>query len=292
MNIATNAIDLVVNPRRISDPDRLRTAVADKTVLMTGASYGLGEATAHKLAAADAITLLVARSADKLNELAAALTESGGRAFAYAADLCDETAVAELANRINNDHGALDIIVNNAGKSIRRPLHEQYERPQDFVRTIGVNYLGPIRLLLGLIPPMRQRGSGHIVNISSIAVRVPPGPRWGTYQASKGAFDTWLRSVAPELHNDGVDVTSVYMGLIRTRMTEPTPSLRRVPGLSAEQAADIVAKALIQRPNTIEPWWVWPAEVTSALLRGPVDHAARIWYRRTAESDTAQKVEQ
>ena len=291
MNIATKAIDLVVNPRRISDPDRLRAAVAGKTVLVTGASYGLGEATAQKLAAADATTLLVARSADKLNELAAALTESGGRAVAYAADLSDETAVAELVNRITTDHGALDIIVNNAGKSIRRPLHEQYERPHDFVRTIGVNYLGPIRLLLGLIPPMRQRGSGHIVNISSIGVRVPPGPRWGTYQASKGAFDTWLRSVAPELHNDGVDVTSVYMGLIRTRMTEPTPSLRRVPGLSAEEAADIVAKAIIERPSTIEPWWTWPAEVTSVLLRGPVDRAARIWYRHTAESDTAQKVE-
>jgi NAD(P)-dependent dehydrogenase (short-subunit alcohol dehydrogenase family) len=291
MNIATKAIDFVVNPRRISDPDRLRAAVAGKTVLVTGASYGLGEATAHKLAAAGATTLLVARSADKLNELSAALNESGGKAVTYAADLSDEGAVAELVTRISDDHGAPDIIVNNAGKSIRRPLHEQYERPHDFVRTIGVNYLGPIRLLLGLIPPMRQRGSGHIVNISSIGVRVPPGPRWGTYQASKGAFDTWLRSVAPELYSDGVDVTSVYMGLIRTRMIEPTASLRRVPGLSAEEAADIVAKAIIERPTTIEPWWAWPAEVTSALLRGPVDRAARIWYRHTADSDSVQKVE-
>lgn len=292
MNIATRAIDLVVNPRRVSDPDRLRAAVADKTVLVTGASYGLGEATAHKLAAAGATTLLVARSADKLNELRAALTEGGGRAIVYPADLSDEDAIAHLVARITDEHGALDIIVNNAGKSIRRALHEQYERPHDFVRTIGVNYLGPIRLLLGLIPPMRQRGSGHIVNISSIGVRVPPGPRWGTYQASKGAFDTWLRSVAPELHNDGVDVTSIYMGLIHTRMTEPTPSLRRVPGLSAEEAADIVAKAIIERPTTIEPWWTWPAEVTSVLLRGPVDRAARLWYRYTADSDTAHKVEQ
>jgi NAD(P)-dependent dehydrogenase (short-subunit alcohol dehydrogenase family) len=188
MNIADKAIDFLVNPRRILDPDRLRAAVAGKTVLVTGASYGLGEATAHKLAAADATTLLVARSADKLDDLAATLNGRGGRAVAYPADLSDEDAVADLVDRINDEHGALDIIVNNAGKSIRRSLHLQYERPHDFVRTIDVNYLGPIRLLLGLIPVMRQRGRGHIVNISSIGVRVPPGPRWGAYQASQGSI--------------------------------------------------------------------------------------------------------
>jgi NAD(P)-dependent dehydrogenase (short-subunit alcohol dehydrogenase family) len=292
MNIAARAIDLLVNPPRESNPDRLREAVDNRTVLVTGASYGLGEATARKLAAAGATTLLVARSADKLDELAAALIDLGGRAVAYPADLSDEAAVTDLVERINEDHGALDIVVNNAGKSIRRPLHLQYERPHDFVRTIDVNYLGPIRLLLGLIPAMRQRGSGHIVNISSIGVRVPPGPRWGAYQASKGAFDTWLRSVAPELHDDGVEVTSVYMGLIRTRMVEPTPSLRRVPGLSPEEAADIVAKAIIERPATIGPWWAWPAEVSSVLLRGPIDRAARLWFRYTGDSEGAREAGQ
>jgi NAD(P)-dependent dehydrogenase (short-subunit alcohol dehydrogenase family) len=95
-----------------------------------------------------------------------------------------------------------------------------------------------------------------------------------------------LRSVSPELHNDGVEVTSVYMGLIRTRMVEPTASLRRMPGLSPDQAADIVAKAIIKRPATIAPWWAWPAEVGSALLRAPIDRAAQLWYRYTADSDT------
>jgi NAD(P)-dependent dehydrogenase (short-subunit alcohol dehydrogenase family) len=292
MNIAGKAIDLLVNPPRLSNPDRLRKAVNGKTVLVTGASYGLGEATARKLAAAGATTLLVARSADKLDELAAALAERGGRAVAYAADLSDEAAIDNLVRQLNNEHGALDIIVNNAGKSIRRSLHLQYERPHDFVRTIDINYLGPIRLLLGLIPAMRQRGSGHIVNISSIGVRVPPGPRWGAYQASKGAFDTWLRSVSPELHNDGVVVTSVYMALIRTRMAEPTPSLRRAPSLSAEQAADIVAKAIIERPGTIEPWWAWPAEVCAVLLRAPIDRAAQLWCRYTTDSGSAQEAGQ
>ena len=218
------------------------------TVLVTGASFGIGAATARKLASAGATVLLAARSADKLDELAATIAADGGHAVSYPADISDEAAVAELAKRICAEHGAPDIVVNNAGKSIRRSLHEQYERPHDFDRTIGVNYLGPIRLLLELVPEMRRRGSGHIVNVSSVGVRTPPGPRWGAYQASKGAFDMWLRSVAPELHADGVDVTSIYFGLINTRMMEPTKSLRNAPGLSAEQAAETVAKAITDRP--------------------------------------------
>jgi NAD(P)-dependent dehydrogenase (short-subunit alcohol dehydrogenase family) len=285
MNVATKAVDRLVNPPRISDPERLRAAVSGKTVLVTGASYGLGNATAIKLAAAGATVLAVARSADELNELAASITARGERAVALPADLTDEAAVAALARRILEAHGPPDIVVSNAGKSIRRPLDQQYGRLHDFDRTIGINYLGPIHLLLGLLPAMRQRGSGHIVNISSVGVRVPPGPRWGAYQASKGAFDLWLRSVAPELHADGVDVTSIYMALIHTRMTEPTESLRNVPGLYPDQAADIVARAIIKRPRTIAPWWVWPAELATVLLRAPVERAAQVWYRRTRESD-------
>jgi NAD(P)-dependent dehydrogenase (short-subunit alcohol dehydrogenase family) len=289
MNLATKAVDKLVNPPRVSDPDRLRAAVSGKTVLVTGASYGLGEATARKLAVAGATVLLVARSADKLEELAASITAGRGRALVYPADLTDEGAVDGLARELTTDNGPPDIVISNAGKSIRRPLHLQYDRPHDFERTIGINYLGPVRLLLGLLPAMRQRGSGHIVNISSIGVRVPPGPRWGTYQASKGAFDTWLRSVASELHADGVDVTSVYMALIQTRMIEPSPSLRKLPGLNPDEAAEVVAKAIIERPGAIAPWWAWPAELTSVILRGPVDRAARLWYQRTAESGGAEK---
>ena len=285
MNVATKAVDRLVNPPRMSDPDRLRDAVSGKTVLVTGASYGLGNATAIKLAAAGATVLAVARSAPELFSLAASITARGEHAVALPADLTVESAVLALAERILDRHGAPDIVVSNAGKSIRRPLHQQYDRLHDFDRTIGINYLGPIHLLLGLLPAMRERGSGHIVNISSVGVRVPPGPRWGAYQASKGAFDMWLRSVAPELHADGVDVTSIYMALIHTRMTEPTPSLKNVPGLDPDQAADIVARAIIKRPRTIAPWWVWPAELTTVLLRAPVERATQVWYRHTRESD-------
>lgn len=274
------ATDRLANPARVSDPDKLRSAVSGKTVLVTGASYGIGEATARRLAAAGATVLVVARSAERLDDLAAAINAGGGQAVAYPTDLSDETAVHVLTKQITENHGPLDIVVSNAGKSLRRSLHHQYDRPHDFQRTIDINYLGPIWLLLGLLPAMRENGGGQIVNVSSVGVRLVPGPQWGAYQASKGAFDRWLRSVAPELHADGVEVTSVYFALVRTRMIAPTPILGRLPGLSAEEAADAIAKAVIERPRTNEPPWVFPAELASVLLAGPADWAARLWHRR------------
>lgn len=290
MSLTGKVVDILVNPPRLSDHERLKSAVAGKTVLVTGASYGLGEATARKLAAAGATVLLVARSADKLNETAASITAAGGRAVPYPTDLTDEARITALTKQLTENHGALDIVVSNAAKSIRRSLRLQYDRPHDFQRTIDTNYLGPIRLLLGLLPQMRERGSGHIVNISSIGVRMFPAPRWGTYIASKGAFDMWLRSVAPELHADGLDITSVYMGLIHTRMSEPTPSLRRMPGMYPDEAADVVAKAIIERPRKVQPRWTLPGELASVLLDSALERGARVMYRHSADSDPASNV--
>lgn len=292
VSLAAKALDKVVNPSHGSQPDRLRDAVSGATVLVTGASFGIGDAAARKLAAAGATVLLAARSEDKLDELVRSINASGGHAVSYPTDLSDEVAATTLAKRITDEHGPPDIVVSNAGKSIRRSLHHQYERPHDFHRTIGINYLGPIWLLLGLLPAMRERGSGHVVNVSSVGVRVPPGPRWGAYQASKGAFDMWLRSVAAELHADGIDVTSIYMALIHTRMTAPTESLRNAPGLSPDEAADIIAKAIIERPRTIAPWWLWPAEVTTVVLRTPVERATQVWWRRRARHSDAVRAEE
>ena len=274
------ATDRLANPAKVSDPDKLRRAVSGKTVMVTGASYGIGEATARKMAAAGATVLAVARSTERLEDLAAAINAGGGRAVAYPTDLTDEGAVSALTKQVTENHGPVDIVVSNAGKSLRRSLHHQYDRPHDFQRTIDINYLGPIWLLLGLLPAMREHGGGHIVNVSSVGARVVPGPQWGAYQASKGAFDLWLRIVAPELHADGVDVTSVYFALVRTRMIAPTPVLGRLPGMSPDEAADAIAKAVIERPRTNEPPWMWPAELASVLLAGPAERAARIWHRR------------
>lgn len=197
--------------------------------------------------------LAAARSADRLHDLVASIAVRGGRAVAYPADLTDEAAVAALTEHLTDDHGALDIVASSAGKSPRRSPHNQYDRPQDFQRTIDINYLRPIRLLLGVLPATRTRGHGHVINVSSVGVRVAPALQWGAYQASKGAFDRWLRGAAPELHVDGIDVTSIYSGLVRTRMIEPTPTLAKLPGLSADQAAQVIAKAIIERPRVISP---------------------------------------
>jgi NAD(P)-dependent dehydrogenase (short-subunit alcohol dehydrogenase family) len=290
MSLARSVVDVLVNPPRVSDPERLEKAVSGKTVLVTGASFGLGEATARKLAAAGATVLLVARSADKLDEVAASITNAGGRALPYPTDLADDAGVTALTTQLREDHGPLDIIVSNAAKSIRRSLRLQYNRPHDFQRTIDTNYLGPIRLLLGLLPQMRERGSGHIVNVSTIGVRMIPTPRWGTYIASKGAFDMWLRSVAPELHSDGIDITTVYMGLIHTRMSEATPSLRRMPGMQPDEAADVIAKAIVERPRKVQPRWTLPGELASVLLAPALERGAGVLYRRSADSDPASNV--
>ena len=150
------------------------------------------------------------------------------------------------------EHEAVDVVVNNAGKSIRRSLELSYDRYRDFDRTMAVNYSGPVRLMLALLPAMREQGDGHVVNISTLGV-LNPSPRYSAYLASKAAFDTWVRCVAPELRGDGVDFTSMYFGLVHTRMSAATAMYRYMPGLTPAKAADDVCWALVRRPLTAGP---------------------------------------
>jgi NAD(P)-dependent dehydrogenase (short-subunit alcohol dehydrogenase family) len=266
----------------------LSAAVAGKVVLVTGASYGIGEATARLLGAAGATVLLVARSRERLARVAADIVARGGIAHFYPTDLSDPDAVAALATTLLERHGNIDVVVNNAGKSIRRSIALSYDRFHDFQRTIDVNYLGPVRLLLTLLPAMRARGSGHIVNISTVGTRMPPAPRWAAYQASKSAFDVWLRSVAVEARADGVTTTSIYMALVYTRMSAPTPIFRHLPGLEPAEAAQLVARAIVDKPKSIAPWWLAPAELALHVARGPLDGLLGVVYRLTRDSASAQ----
>lgn len=262
----------LMSPRGGVPDDELRAAVAGKTVLVTGASYGLGAATARMLADAGATVLMSARTEAALKEVA------GDRGRCLPADLSDPDAAGALAARVLAEHGPPDVVVSNAGKSIRRTIAAS--RFHDFQRTIGVNYLGPVRLLLDLLPAMRERGSGHLVNVSTIGVLIPPGPRWAAYQASKSAFDVFFRSASMEAAADGVTATSVYMALIRTRMSEPTASLANAPGQSPEEAAGVIARAIVRRPAKISPWWADLAELGAAVSRKPWEAAVR-WRPRT-----------
>ncbi|WP_431951160.1 SDR family NAD(P)-dependent oxidoreductase [Nocardia lijiangensis] len=269
------AVKLLYPTSRPSAED-LRAAVSGRNVLVTGASHGIGKASARKLAAAGATVLLVARSADQLERLAAEITGAGGVAHAYPADMTDMAAVERLANELLAAHGHIDVLINNAGKSIRRPIDESYDRFHDFTRTIDVNYLGPVRLLLTLLPAMRSRGSGHIVNMSTWGVLMPPAPRWAAYGASKAAFDVWLRSVAAEIAGDGLTTTSIYMPLVHTRMSAPT-DFSRVPGLTVDEASDLVCHAVTAKPVDIAPWWSAPIQAWTDLTR----RQARGFWART-----------
>lgn len=257
----------------------LYEAVSGRVVLVTGASHGIGKAAVKKLAAAGAIVLLVARTLEDLEQVASEIREAGGTAHVYQADLTDMAGVEELGNTLLTEHDHVDIVINNAGKSIRRPLDESYDRFHDFTRTMDINYLGPVRLLLTLLPSMRERREGHIVNISTWGLRMPPAPRWAAYGASKGAFDIWLRTVATEIAVDNVTTTSVYMPLVHTRMSAPT-DFTGVPGLTADEAADLICHAVVSRPHEIAPWWTGPVQAWTDLRRGAAQRFMERSFRR------------
>ncbi|WP_425326139.1 SDR family NAD(P)-dependent oxidoreductase [Nocardia otitidiscaviarum] len=273
--VATRLLYPTSRPREKS----LREAVEGRIVLITGASHGIGKASARKLAAAGATVLLVARTAADLERVADDIRAAGGTAFTYPTDLTDMDAVQRLGVGLLAEHGHIDVVINNAGKSIRRPIHKSYDRFHDFTRTMDINYLGPVRLLLTLLPDMRERRSGHIVNISTWGLRVPPAPQWSAYYASKAAFDSWLRSVATEVAADKVTTTTIYMPLVHTRMSAPT-DFSGVPGLTADEAADLVCHAVTARPYEITPWWSGPVQAWSDLARGPAHRFMARSFRR------------
>jgi len=225
--------------------------LAGRTVLVTGASSGIGEATALAAAGRGATVLLVARRAEELARVRADVESRGGRATAYVCDLADGDSVDVLVAAVLADHGVVDYLVNNAGRSIRRSLHLSYGRMHDFERTMAVNYFGPVRLTLGLLPAMREQRFGHVVNVVSWGVQLK-APKFAAYLASKTALDTWSRIAGRETYADNVTFTNLRFGLVRTAMVVPTESYEDRRALSAEQAAARVVRALEERPVTVD----------------------------------------
>ncbi len=231
------------------DP-KARAALDGKHVVITGASSGIGQVVALKVAQAGGIPVLVARGKDKLEATRAAIELRGGTAHVYPCDLSDLDAIDDLCRRLGEDVPAIDVVVNNAGRSIRRSLRLSEDRFHDFERTMQLNYFGAIRLVMGLLPPMRDQRSGHVVNISSIGVQTSP-PRFSAYVASKAALDAWSNVVASELVGDGVTFTGIHMPLVRTPMIAPTALYDKFPTISPAQAADLVIRAIVERPHEI-----------------------------------------
>jgi len=237
------------------DPDlfkdrSLSGAVRGKVVLITGASSGIGKATAVKVADAGATVLLVARSVEKLEETKREIEAGGGTAHVHRCDMAEIEDIERMAEEVLAYHGHVDILLNNAGRSIRRSVALSYDRFHDYERTIQLNYFGAVRLILALLPRMRERKSGHLINVSSIGTQTNP-PRFSAYVASKAALDAFSRVIASEVIDDGVHITTIHMPLVRTPMIAPTRMYDMFPAITPEEAAEMIASAMVSKPKKV-----------------------------------------
>jgi short-subunit dehydrogenase len=248
----------------------LEDAVTGRTVLITGASSGIGKATALKIGEAGGTVLLVSRSRDKLDEVKREIEDLDGIAYVHPCDLNDLDDIDRMAAEVLEQHEAVDVLINNAGKSIRRSINRAYDRFHDYQRTMQLNYFAPVKLILKLLPAMREQGSGHIINISTIGLQMNT-PRFSAYVASKAALDAFSRSVGPEVIGDGVHITTVYMPLVRTPMIAPTKIYDRFPTLSPEEAADMIAEAIRKRPKRIATTLGSIGQLSYAIAPGAQD---------------------
>jgi NAD(P)-dependent dehydrogenase (short-subunit alcohol dehydrogenase family) len=237
------------------DPDlykdrTLKGTVKGKVCVVTGATSGIGLATAHKLADAGAIICIAARTQETLDEVKADLEKNSNTVFAYRCDFADMDSSDLFVQAVLKDHGHVDYLINNAGRSIRRAISHSFDRFHDFERTMQLNYFGSLRLIMGFSPSMLERRRGHIVNISSIGV-LTNAPRFSAYVSSKAALDAFSRCAAAEFSDSNVTFTTINMPLVRTPMIGPTKLYDSVPTLSPEEAADLIAEAIIHRPKRI-----------------------------------------
>jgi NAD(P)-dependent dehydrogenase (short-subunit alcohol dehydrogenase family) len=274
------------------DPDLYKDrsfegAVNGRTVVITGASSGIGKAAAMKIAAAGGIPLLVARSMDKLEATKQEIEEVGGTAYAYSADLSDLEAIDDVAKRMLDDHPKIDMLVNNAGRSIRRGVEASYERFHDYERTMALNYFGTIRLTMSLLPHMKERGFGHVVNVSSIGAQTNP-PRFSAYVASKAALDAWTRVVSSEVIGDGITFTTIHMPLVKTPMIAPTKMYDSFPTITPDEAGDLVCEAIRAKPKTINTKLGTFGEVLYTLAPKAVDQVLHMAFKVFPESAASQ----
>jgi len=237
------------------DPDlfidrTLRGQVEGKVVLVTGGSSGIGKATIRKMAEAGAIAVTIARDSQALEEVRREFEAASLRLITHVVDVSDPQQCASFVKFMNEEHGGVDFLVNNAGRSIRRGIENSFDRFHDFERTMEVNYFGALRLTMGFLPTMIAKRKGQIINISSIGV-LTNAPRFSAYVASKAAMDAWTRCAASEFADRGIEFTTINMPLVRTPMIAPTKLYDQVPTLSPEEAADLVVEAIIHKPVRI-----------------------------------------
>ena len=248
----------------------LDDAADGRIVLITGGSSGIGEAAAKKIAGAGGEVVLVARTPENLEKVADEIRSDGGTAHVYPCDLADMDAIAAMADKVLADLGGVDILINNAGRSIRRSLALSYDRIHDYQRTMQLNYLGAVQLILKFIPGMRERGYGQIINVSSVGVQTR-APRFGAYIASKAALDSLCDALQAEVVSDDVKFTTVHMALVRTPMISPTKMYDKFPALTPDQAAGVITDAIVHRPRRASSPFGQVAAVADAVNPAVMD---------------------
>ena len=249
----------------------LRGAIEGKKVLITGASSGIGLTTALKIGEAGGEVLLVSRTREKLEEVAEQIRSAGGIAHVHPADLSDMDDLERMADEVIEQHGGIDILINNAGRSIRRSIKASYDRFHDYERTMQLNYYSPLRLIRGLAPGMRDRGDGHIINVSTWGVLSESSPLFAVYNASKAALTAVSRVIETEWSADGVHSTTLFYPLVHTPMVAPTRAYDGLPGLTSAEAADWMITAARTRPVRIAPRMAVTAHAVNSVAPALVD---------------------
>jgi NAD(P)-dependent dehydrogenase (short-subunit alcohol dehydrogenase family) len=234
-------------------PARDAVDLNGKRILLTGASSGIGERAAELLARRGATVVVVARRQDRLDEVTRRISDAGGSALAMRCDLSDLDAIDRLVKTVEDRLGGVDVLVNNAGRSIRRPLAESLDRWHDVERTMTLNYYSPLRLIRGLAPGMLERRDGHIINVATWGVLSEASPLFAVYNASKAALSSVSRVIETEWAPRGVQSTTLYYPLVATPMIAPTKAYEGLPALSAEEAAQWMVTAALRRPVRIAP---------------------------------------
>ena len=274
------------------DPDlhidrSLKGTVAGKVVLVTGGSSGIGLAAAHKFAEAGAVTIICGRDQDKLDEACKEAKDKGYQFIAYPADIADMADADRFVQLLIQNHGGVDFLINNAGRSIRRAIEGSYDRFHDFERTMQLNYFGCLRVTMGFLPGMVAKRKGHVVNISSIGV-LTNAPRFSAYVASKSALDAWTRCASSEFADQGITFTTINMPLVRTPMIAPTKIYQTVPTLAPEEAADMIAQACIFKPVRIATRLGVTGQVMHALVPRVAQIVMNTSFRMFPDSSAAK----
>lgn len=257
--------------------------LAGQTVVITGASSGIGADAARKLARLGATVCLLARNEEALEIVRADIEKSGGVAHIYPVDLSDADEAEDVGKKLLEDHRRLDVLVNNAARSIRRPILESTDRVHDYERTMAINYFGAVRLTLALVPRFLEQRHGHVVSVSSMSTQIPI-PLFSAYLASKTALESFTRSLDAELGSRGISTTIVYFPMVRTPMSSATDIYQKMPMMSSDKAANWIVKAVVDKPSRVTSLSGVLGELGMATVPGVVTGATRPLFRRMDKS--------